>query len=81
MIRVAKAAALTAVGSALVLGGAGTASATEGAQAQGAALGSPGIISGNVVQVPVHVPVNVCGNSVSVIGALNPAFGNACVNK
>ncbi|WP_442940664.1 chaplin [Nostoc sp.] len=44
------------------------------------AIGSPGVLSGNLVQVPVHVPVNVCGNSISVIGLLNPAFGNTCVN-
>ncbi|WP_434795510.1 chaplin ChpH [Streptomyces albidoflavus] len=62
----------------LVLAGAGMAVADAGAQ--GAAVGSPGVLSGNVVQVPVHVPVNVCGNTVSVIGLLNPAFGNACVN-
>ncbi|MEU9084757.1 chaplin ChpH [Streptomyces sp. NPDC056257] len=62
----------------LVLAGAGLAVADAGAQ--GAAIGSPGVLSGNVVQVPVHVPVNVCGNSVSVIGLLNPAFGNTCVN-
>jgi hypothetical protein len=34
-----------------------------------------------VVQAPVHVPVNVCGNSISIIGLLNPAFGNKCVNE
>jgi hypothetical protein len=50
------------------------------ADAKGAAVGSPGVLSGNVVQVPVHVPVNVCGNSIDVIGLLNPAFGNTCVN-
>ncbi|MFG2293803.1 chaplin [Streptomyces sp. NPDC048603] len=44
------------------------------------AVGSPGVGSGNVVQVPVHVPVNVCGNTVNVIALLNPAFGNTCVN-
>jgi hypothetical protein len=49
-------------------------------EAQGAAVGSPGVLSGNVVQVPVHVPVNVCGNTIDVIGLLNPAFGNKCVN-
>ncbi len=81
MIRVAKAVALAAAGSVLVLGGAGTASATDGARAEGVAIGSPGVLSGNVVQVPVHVPVNVCGNSVNVVGVLNPAFGNHCVNK
>ncbi|MEY9847684.1 hypothetical protein ABH940_004779, partial [Streptacidiphilus sp. BW17] len=36
---------------------------------------------GNLVQVPVHIPINLCGNSINVIGALNPAFGNACVNN
>ncbi len=54
--------------------------AAADAGAQGAAIGSPGVLSGNVVQAPVHVPVNVCGNTVNVIGLLNPAFGNTCVN-
>lgn len=36
--------------------------------------------SGNLVQVPVHVPVNVVGNTVNVIGLLNPAFGNFGLN-
>ncbi|WP_128428002.1 chaplin ChpH [Streptomyces sp. R28] len=63
----------------LVLAGAGLAVADAGAQ--GAAVHSPGILSGNVVQAPVHVPVNVCGNTISVIGLLNPAFGNTCINK
>ncbi|GHC79014.1 chaplin [Streptomyces flavofungini] len=63
----------------LVLAGAGVAAADAGAQ--GAAVHSPGVASGNVVQIPVHVPVNACGNTISVIGVLNPAFGNYCVNK
>lgn len=63
----------------LVLAGAGLAVADAGAQ--GAAVHSPGVLSGNVVQAPVHVPVNVCGNTVSVIGLLNPAVGNTCINK
>ncbi|MFJ9039989.1 chaplin [Streptomyces sp. NPDC102406] len=50
------------------------------AGAQGAAVGSPGVLSGNVVQVPVHVPVNLCGNSIDVIALLNPTFGNPCAN-
>ncbi|MGW1225767.1 chaplin ChpH [Streptomyces sp. NPDC001478] len=70
--------AAAAVTSGLVLAGAGMAVADSGAQ--GAAIGSPGVISGNTIQVPVHVPVNVCGNTISVIGLLNPAFGNTCVN-
>ncbi|GAA2222779.1 MULTISPECIES: chaplin [Streptomyces] len=63
----------------LVLAGAGLAVADSGAQ--GAALNSPGVVSGNVIQAPIHVPVNVCGNTIDVVGVLNPAFGNACVNK
>ncbi|MFF9508587.1 chaplin [Streptomyces sp. NPDC014724] len=51
------------------------------ASADGAAVGSPGVGSGNAVQVPVHVPVNVCGNTVNVVGLLNPAFGNKCGNE
>jgi hypothetical protein len=34
--------------------------------------------SGNHVEVPVDAPVNVCGNSVDVIGIGNPAMGNDC---
>jgi hypothetical protein len=54
--------------------------ADGGAVAEGAAAGSPGVLSGNTVQVPVHTPVNICGNAVSVLGLLNPAAGNACAN-
>ncbi|MFK0221232.1 chaplin [Streptomyces vinaceus] len=42
---------------------------------------SPGVLSGNLIQIPVHIPINACGNSVSVIGLLNPAFGNTCINS
>ncbi|WP_405711060.1 MULTISPECIES: chaplin ChpH [unclassified Streptomyces] len=73
-----KVVAAAAVTGGLVLAGAGMAVADSGAQ--GAAVGSPGVLSGNNIQVPIHVPVNVCGNTVSVIGLLNPAFGNTCTN-
>ncbi|MER7518901.1 chaplin [Streptomyces sp. NPDC126499] len=75
-----KAAALTMVAGGIVAAGAGVASAHGGAHAHGQALNSPGVVSGNLVQVPVHVPVNVSGNTVNVIGLLNPAFGNTAVN-
>ncbi|MEV8318252.1 chaplin [Streptomyces sp. NPDC059900] len=78
MSRTAKALALSTVAVAAMAGSAGIAAADAGAQ--GAATNSPGVISGNAVQVPVHVPVNACGNTVNVIGLLNPAFGNTCVN-
>jgi hypothetical protein len=74
-----KVAAVVAATGGLVLAGAGLASANSGAD--GGAVGSPGVLSGNVVQVPVHVPVNLCGNTVSVVGLLNPAFGNVCINS
>ncbi|MEV7191967.1 chaplin [Streptomyces sp. NPDC093510] len=75
-----KAAAVTMVAGGLVAAGAGMASAHGGAQADGVAKNSPGVVSGNLVQAPVHIPVNVCGNTVTVIGALNPTFGNVCEN-
>lgn len=74
-----KVAATAAAAGGLLLAGAGMAVADSGAQ--GAAVGSPGVLSGNVVQAPIHVPVNACGNTVDVIGVLNPAFGNVCINK
>ncbi|MFE7586220.1 chaplin [Streptomyces gardneri] len=51
------------------------------ADAHGVAVGSPGVLSGNVVQVPINIPINVCGNSINVIAALNPAVGNVCINR
>ncbi|WP_330318351.1 chaplin [Streptomyces platensis] len=74
-----KVVAAAAVAGGVVLAGAGLAVADSGAQ--GAALNSPGVVSGNTVQVPVQVPVNACGNTISVVGLLNPAFGAGCVNK
>ncbi|MFE7749622.1 chaplin [Streptomyces sp. NPDC057428] len=78
MFKLGSAAVLTVAAGALVLAGPGTASADAGAQ--GVAYGSPGVLSGNVVQLPIHIPVNACGNSLNVIGLLNPSAGNTCVN-
>ncbi|MBQ0848932.1 chaplin [Streptomyces sp. NPDC057621] len=78
MSRIAKAAVVALGTGAVVLSGAGLAMAD--ADAAGTAVGSPGVASGNVVQVPVHIPVNLCGNTVNVIALLNPAFGNQCAN-
>ncbi|GHI89166.1 chaplin [Streptomyces xanthophaeus] len=73
---------LVVASAAALMGASGLASAHggSGASAEGLAAGSPGVLSGNLLQVPVHVPVNVCGNTVNVIALLNPAFGNTCVN-
>ncbi|MFE2281551.1 chaplin, partial [Streptomyces sp. NPDC059454] len=57
----------------------GAAHADSGAT--GHAAGSPGVLSGNTVQAPVDVPVNVCGNTVDVVGLLNPSVGNSCANQ
>ncbi|MFE6526972.1 chaplin [Streptomyces sp. NPDC057794] len=57
----------------------GSAHASSGAQ--GTTSGSPGVLSGNTVQAPVHAPVNACGNTVNVVGVLNPAMGNECANQ
>ncbi|MGR8008699.1 chaplin [Streptomyces hypolithicus] len=78
MSHIAKAAAVLVGTGAILAGGAGMAIAD--AEAQGVAANSPGVLSGNLVQVPIHVPINVCGNTVNVIAFLNPAFGNTCVN-
>ncbi|MFJ7180067.1 chaplin [Streptomyces massasporeus] len=48
--------------------------------ADGVTHDSPGFASGNTVQAPIYVPVNVCGNSVDAVAVLNPAFGNTCAN-
>ncbi len=70
--------AAVAAGTLMAIGAATPAFADSGAG--GAAVGSPGVLSGNVVQIPVHVPINLCGNTVNVVGLLNPSFGNTCVN-
>ncbi|MEU1284416.1 chaplin [Kitasatospora sp. NPDC005856] len=73
-----KAAVLSAAAAGLVLGVAGSAAANS--TAEGVAAGSPGVISGNQIQVPLDIPINLCGNSINLVGLLNPAFGNACAN-
>ncbi|MER6981987.1 chaplin [Streptomyces carpinensis] len=58
---------------------AGTAAADAGAQ--GTASNSGGLLSGNVIQVPVDLGLNVCGDSIDVIGLFNPAGGSGCATK
>ncbi|MEV4937624.1 chaplin [Streptomyces zaomyceticus] len=78
MVRVRRGVAVVLAAGAVVVAGAAVACADAGAQ--GVAAYSPGVGSGNLIQVPIHIPVNACGNTVSVIGLLNPSFGNTCVN-
>ncbi|MFB7598144.1 chaplin [Streptomyces sp. NPDC056160] len=58
---------------------AGTAAADAGAE--GVAANSPGVLSGDVIEVPINLGLNLCGDSIDVIGLLNPASGNACASK
>lgn len=62
----------------VLAGGAGAALASTGATAESA--DSPGVVSGNTVQVPISVPINVCGDSVNVLGLLNLGGGAHCAN-
>ncbi|MFH7336296.1 chaplin [Streptomyces sp. KHY 26] len=73
-----KKSAAVVAGVILALGGAAPAFADSGADA--VAANSPGVLSGDVVQFPVHVPTNLCGDSVDIFALLNPAVGNTCVN-
>lgn len=79
-MKTAKKAALV-LAAAGIAAGASAGSAFADSGAEGVAAGSPGVLSGNLGEVPVHVPVNLSGNAVDVIGLLNPAFGNAAVNN
>ncbi|KOG56370.1 membrane protein [Streptomyces virginiae] len=72
-------AVVTAAGAAIAMGFAASPAMAD-ASSEASAAGSPGVLSGNVVSAPVHVPVNLCGNTVNVIALLNPAFGNSCAN-
>ncbi|MEY9962122.1 hypothetical protein ABIA33_000143 [Streptacidiphilus sp. MAP12-16] len=74
-----KGALVTIAAAGALAGGAGAAFAS--AHASGDAERSPGVASGNDIQVPVHVPVNACGLTGNLIGVLNPSFGNTCVNE
>ena len=41
---------------------------------------SPGLVNGNVVQVPVDAPLNVCGITANVVAVYDTAAGNKCAN-
>ncbi|MFB9371332.1 chaplin family protein [Kitasatospora sp. NPDC001664] len=79
MRQVAKKGIFTVVATGSVLASA-SGYAYAGADAQGVTTNSPGVGSGNSLQAPVDIPVNACGNTVSVVGLLNPAMGNDCAN-
>ncbi|MDX6354001.1 MAG: hypothetical protein QOF98_904 [Streptomyces sp.] len=78
MNRVARKGLVTAMVAGGVLASAGYAQADSAAD--GETAGSPGVLSGNSIQAPIDIPVNVCGNTINVIGLLNPTMGNRCAN-
>ncbi|MFI1965012.1 chaplin [Streptomyces pathocidini] len=81
MSRIAKAALLIAVTGAAISTGTGVAAANDGGGgAKAAAVGSPGFLSGNVIQVPISIPINACGNTLNLLAILNSAGGNNCAN-
>ncbi|GAA2752721.1 chaplin [Kitasatospora cinereorecta] len=81
MRQVAKKGLLTAMATGSVLASTAGYAYAAGSDAHGTAANSPGVGSGNSVQAPVDIPVNACGNTINVIGLLNPAYGNDCSNQ
>ncbi|MGW2599025.1 chaplin family protein [Streptomyces klenkii] len=80
MRQVTKKGLITAAAASGVLAAVTGSYAQASSGASGHSVNSPGVASGNTIQAPVHVPVNACGNTVNVVGLLNPASGNHCVN-
>ncbi|MFG2190896.1 chaplin [Streptomyces sp. NPDC048639] len=76
----AKRAAILIASAGAVVGASAGAAVADGASA--VAAGSPGFISGNVIQAPIDIPINLCGNTIGALGDLaNPAFRNTCINS
>ncbi|MFB8240846.1 chaplin [Kitasatospora purpeofusca] len=49
-------------------GGGGTVCINEGgAYANGIVANSPGVLSGNQIQIPINIQTNICGNSISIL--------------
>jgi hypothetical protein len=66
----------------LVLGGIGMAAAAQAdAAATGTTADSPGVASGNLINIPIDLPINLCGNTLNVIGIGDSAHGNSCANE
>ena len=67
-------------------GGSGSGSSAAPAGSGGAASNaqtdhSGGILSGNIVQAPVNVPVNACGNDVNAVTMQSTESGSDCENS
>ena len=51
---------------------------SSGSSAFADTTGAGGVLSGNAIQLPIDVPVNICGNLVSVIGVLTSVSPVSC---
>ncbi|WP_443058621.1 chaplin [Streptomyces sp. NBC_00442] len=81
MVRIRTALAATFLAATAVMGAAGAAAAADPVPpVTGTAENSPGVLSGDVIQVPIGVQLPVCGNTIDLIGLLNPSAGNTCKN-
>ncbi|HEU5331961.1 MAG TPA: chaplin [Actinocrinis sp.] len=58
--------------------GGSTCSSSSGATADASTDRSGGVVSGNTIQAPVNVPLNVCGNQAVIAGVLNTVTGSKC---
>ncbi|MFF4183509.1 chaplin [Streptomyces sp. NPDC001691] len=77
MVRIRTALVASVLAATAVIGSAGAAAA-DPQPPTGVAKDSPGVVSGNVIQIPVDIPVNVCGDTIDIIGLLNPSSNNTC---
>ncbi|MEU9192890.1 chaplin [Streptomyces hundungensis] len=81
-MRIRTALAATVLAATAVIGTAGAAAADPNPpEATGVAQNSPGLLSGDVIQIPVDLGLNVCGDTIDIIGLLNPSSNNNCANK
>ncbi|MFJ8386574.1 chaplin [Streptomyces sp. NPDC094438] len=78
-MRIRTAVVAAALACTAVVGGAGVAAAADPVPPViGVAKDSPGVLSGDNIQVPIGLDLNLCGDSINVIGLLNPASNNSC---
>ena len=71
--------AVATLTAATVVGTAATASASAGAW--GGAWGSPGVLSGNNIQIPINIENNFCGNDFGFLDFFDFDGGNVCINR
>ncbi|MGW1072438.1 chaplin family protein [Streptomyces sp. NPDC002537] len=62
-----------------VAGGLGCAGTAVAGGPHTVAVGEPGILTGDIIQIPLKLRPTVCGNAIDIIlGLANPANGSFC---